>query len=181
VVAKASRQIERPSSGAISEYAHSSATFDPYSDASAYASSQTTKDPSRFTVSLTRLNGVQLWDLEQPRLYTVHIRLLQSGHAIDEDIRRIGFREAVFTDHGFSLNGKIIKLRGLDRHQTFPFVGQAMPARVQRKDADILRKNLHCNIVRTSHYPQSRYFLDRCDEIGLLVLEEIPGWQHIGD
>jgi beta-galactosidase len=181
VVAKASRQIERPSSGAISEYAHSTATFDPYSDAPAYATSQTTKDPSRFTVSLTRLNGVQLWDLAQPRLYTVHIRLIRSGNTIDEDSRRIGFREAVFTDHGFSLNGKIIKLRGLDRHQTFPFVGQAMPARVQRNDADILRKNLHCNIVRTSHYPQSRYFLDRCDEIGLLVLEEIPGWQHIGD
>ena len=48
-------------------------------------------------------------------------------------------------------------------------------------DAVILRKNLNCNIVRTSHYPQSRHFLDACDEIGLLVLEEIPGWQHIGD
>ncbi|MGA8672829.1 MAG: glycoside hydrolase family 2 TIM barrel-domain containing protein, partial [Terracidiphilus sp.] len=114
-------------------------------------------------------------------LYTVHVRLVRSGQVVDEDTRRVGFREAVFTDHGFSLNGKFIKLRGLDRHQTFPFVGQAMPARVQRKDADILRKDLHCNIVRTSHYPQSRHFLDRCDEIGLLVLEEIPGWQHIGD
>ena len=51
---------------------------------------------------------------------------------------------------------------------------------MQRKDAEILRKGLHCNIVRTSHYPQSRHFLDACDEYGLLVLEEIPGWQHIG-
>jgi beta-galactosidase len=86
----------------------------------------------------------------------------------------------MFTDQGFSLNGKVVKLRGLDRHQTFPFVGQAMPARVQRKDATILKHGLHTNIVRTSHYPQSRHFLDCCDEIGLLVLEEIPGWQHIG-
>jgi len=53
--------------------------------------------------------------------------------------------------------------------------------RAQRSDARILRHNLKCNIVRTSHYPQSRHFLDACDEMGLLVLEEIPGWQHIGD
>ncbi len=56
-----------------------------------------------------------------------------------------------------------------------------MPGRVQRRDAQILRNKMKCNIVRTSHYPQSRHFLDACDEIGLLVLEEIPGWQHIGD
>jgi beta-galactosidase len=56
-----------------------------------------------------------------------------------------------------------------------------MPARVQRRDAEILRKDFKCNMVRTSHYPQSRHFLDACDELGLLVLEEIPGWQHIGD
>jgi beta-galactosidase len=79
------------------------------------------------------------------------------------------------------LNGEPVKLRGLNRHQTFPYVGGAMPARVQRRDAWILRRELHCNIVRTSHYPQSPAFLDACDELGLLVLEEIPGWQHIGD
>src|SRR5260370_12546374 len=56
-----------------------------------------------------------------------------------------------------------------------------MPGRCQRRDAQILRKQLKCNIVRTSHYPQSRHFLDACDEAGLLVFEEIPGWQHIGD
>jgi beta-galactosidase len=156
------------------------AAMDPYTAAPAYAGTETTKDPSRHSFTLTNLGNIQLWELDHPHLYTVHVQLLKGGRAIDADTRRIGFREATFTDHGFSLNGKILKLRGLDRHQTFPFVGQAMPARAQRKDADILRTNLHCNIVRTSHYPQSRHFLDRCDEIGLLVLEEIPGWQHIG-
>jgi beta-galactosidase len=133
------------------------------------------------TVSLANLGAIKLWDLAHPNLYTVEVTLWRGKQMVDSVSRVIGFREAQFTDHGFELNGKIIKLRGLDRHQTFPFVGQAMPGRVQRRDAHILRHNLKCNIVRTSHYPQSRHFLDACDEIGLLVLEEIPGWQHIGD
>jgi len=133
------------------------------------------------TLHLEALGDIALWDLNSPRLYRVEVRLLHGTQVVDHDSRRIGFREAKFTPQGFSINGKVIKLRGLDRHQTFPWVGQAMPGRVQRRDAVILWKNLHCNIVRTSHYPQSRHFLDACDEIGLLVLEEIPGWQHIGD
>jgi beta-galactosidase len=145
------------------------------------ASRTTGPEPASTTLHLENLGPIKLWDLAQPNLYSVYVRLVRGANIIDEDTRRIGFREAQFTDHGFELNGKVIKLRGLDRHQTFPYVGQAMPGRVQRRDADILRKNLKCNIVRTSHYPQSRHFLDRCDEIGLLVLEEIPGWQHIGD
>jgi beta-galactosidase len=133
------------------------------------------------TLHLDNLGAIDLWNLRSPKLYRVEVRLLRGDHLLDNDTRRIGFREARFTPQGFSLNGTVVKLRGLDRHQTFPWVGQAMPARVQRQDAIILRKNLKCNIVRTSHYPQSRHFLDACDEIGLLVLEEIPGWQHIGD
>jgi beta-galactosidase len=143
--------------------------------------SPATQEAIAHTVVLDNLGPVKLWDLADPNLYSVQVRLLRGSERIDEDSRRIGFREAQFTDHGFELNGKVIKLRGLDRHQTFPFVGQAMPARAQRRDAEILRRNLRCNIVRTSHYPQSRHFLDACDELGLLVLEEIPGWQHIGD
>jgi beta-galactosidase len=134
-----------------------------------------------FTMNLNNLGAIELWGLKIPKLYRVEIRLFHDSHLLDNDSHRIGFREARFTPHGFSLNGTVVKLRGLDRHQTFPWVGQAMPARVQRQDALVLRKNLKCNIVRTSHYPQSRHFLDACDEIGLLVLEEIPGWQHIGD
>ena len=175
VVARGTQVIGAPQiSGDDSSFA------DSQSGAQDHSSSETSGDPSRHVVSVTNLGKVKLWELDKPHLYTVHVRLL-AGQVIDEDVRRIGFREAMFTDRGFSLNGKIIKLRGLDRHQTFPFAGQAMPARVQRQDAKILRHSLHCNIVRTSHYPQSRHFLDCCDEIGLLVLEEIPGWQHIGD
>jgi beta-galactosidase len=138
-------------------------------------------EPMAHTVHLDSLGAIKLWDLTHPNLYSVHVRLLRGTFLVDQDKRTVGFREAQFTDHGFELNGKVIKLRGLDRHQTFPFVGQAMPGRAQRSDARILRHNLKCNIVRTSHYPQSRHFLDACDEMGLLVLEEIPGWQHIGD
>ena len=127
-------------------------------------------------LELAGLQSVELWDLDHPKLYDVAVRL-----GTDEYTTRIGFREAHFTPAGFRINGKPLKLRGLNRHQTYPYVGGAMPARVQRRDALVLRRELHCNIVRTSHYPNSRHFLDACDEAGLLVFEEIPGWQHIGD
>ncbi len=136
---------------------------------------------SSVEVTLTKLGSIQLWDLNHPKLYDVRVTMLESERRVDEYKTRTGFREARFTPDGFFLNGKHVKLRGLNRHQTYPFVGQAMPARVQKRDAWILKKELKCNIVRTSHYPQSPHFLDACDEYGLLVLEEIPGWQHIGD
>ena len=142
--------------------------------------SSTSTEPVEHLVRLDKLGTIKLWGLKDPNLYQVRVSLQQGRVTLDQDARRFGFREAVFTKEGFKLNGKVIKLRGLDRHQTFPYVGQAMAARPQRQDAKILRHILHCNIVRTSHYPQSRHFLDACDEYGLLVLEEIPGWQHIG-
>jgi beta-galactosidase len=132
-------------------------------------------------VELSGLETIELWDLDRPKLYDVAVRMTPKGAPADEYTTRIGFREGRFTPAGFRLNGKPVKLRGLNRHQTFPYVGGAMPARVQKRDALVLRKDLHCNLVRTSHYPQSRHFLDGCDEAGLLVFEEIPGWQFIGD
>jgi beta-galactosidase len=128
-------------------------------------------------VLLEGLGDIQLWSLGRPKLYAVTAHL-DNG---DRLATRVGFREARFTDKGFFLNGEHVKLRGLNRHQTYPYTGGAMPARVQAADARVLRQELKCNIVRTSHYPQSPAFLDACDELGLLVLEEIPGWQHIGD
>jgi beta-galactosidase len=120
--------------------------------------------------------------LSEPHLYRLQIQLWQNVTLVDEVTERFGFREARFDKDGnFYLNGQPLKLRGLNRHQTYPYIGAAAPARLQRKDAEIVKFELGCNIVRTSHYPQSKHFLRRCDEIGLLVFEEIPGWQHIGD
>ena len=180
VVARADKSVVRPPAG-LKKSGAGADVFIPETTAPVQTTDEIRADVSRQTISLMNLSGIELWNLDEPKLYTVRVKLLHEGKELDADERRTGFRQAEFTEHGFELNGKAIKLRGLDRHQTFPFVGQAMPARVQRKDADILRHSLRCNLVRTSHYPQSRHFLDRCDEIGMLVLEEIPGWQHIGD
>jgi beta-galactosidase len=132
-------------------------------------------------VVVRRLEELELWDVDHPRLYEVQTRLWSRGEVLDAVSTRTGLREAAFTEDGFFLNGRLLSLRGLNRHQTFPHVGGAMPARMQRRDAEVLRKELKCNAVRTSHYPQSPEFLDACDELGLLVFEEMPGWQHIGD
>jgi len=124
---------------------------------------------------------VERWDLDHPMLYELEVTLRTATGEIDRDRTRFGFRTAEFTTEGFVLNSKRIKLIGLNRHQSFPYVGFAMPKRIQQKDADILKYDLGCTIVRTSHYMQSDHFIDRCDEVGLLVFEEIPGWQYIGD
>ncbi|MCR4956168.1 MAG: glycoside hydrolase family 2 protein [Lachnospiraceae bacterium] len=123
------------------------------------------------------VHNILLWDVEHPNLYKLKVVL----NGKEEAVVRFGFREITFLADGCYLNGKKIKIRGLDRHQSYPYVGYAMPKSMQQMDADILKYQLSCNAVRTSHYPQSRYFVDRCDEIGLLVFTEIPGWNYIGD
>ena len=124
---------------------------------------------------------VYLWDIRRPNLYRLTVRLFKDGKEVDCLQTRFGFREISFTDKGCYLNGRKIKLRGLDRHQSWPYIGYAVPDRAQALDADILKYELGCNAVRTSHYPQSQSFIDRCDEIGLMVFTEMPGWQYIGD
>lgn len=120
---------------------------------------------------------LKTWDIDDPHLYTLEV--VQGDILLYEST--FAKRTIEFKTDGFYLNGQRIKLRGLNRHQSYPYVGYAMPKRPQQKDADLLKYDLGCNVVRSSHYPPSRHFLDRCDEIGLLVVTELPGWQHIGD
>ena len=125
----------------------------------------------------------RLWHPDHPYLYTAHTRLQDSSTYVDEHRVKFGLRSVAFskTNGTFSINGRQMKLRGLNRHETYPFIGRAAADRLQRKDADIIKYDFGCNIVRCSHYPQSPAFLDRCDEIGLLVLEEMPGWMYVSE
>jgi beta-galactosidase len=131
----------------------------------------------REKINVHSILDFERWTLENPVLY--HLDILMDGKISYSS--RFAKRSVLFNTKGFFLNKEHIKLRGLNRHQSYPYVGYAMPSNAQRKDADILKYELGCNIVRSSHYPPSKHFLDRCDEIGLLVFNEIPGWQHIGD
>ena len=121
------------------------------------------------------------WDIDNPNLYRITVKLYRNKKLSDEYCDRFGFRDAIFKNDGFYLNGQKVKVTGLNRHQSYAYTGYAMSKRVQINDADILKNILNVNAVRTSHYPQSKHFINRCDEIGLLVFTEIPGWQHIGD
>lgn len=132
--------------------------------------------------ALLEVSGAKPWTLDAPVRYTCEVSLLDDGGAaIDTTSVRFGFRTAQFRADGFYLNGEKTFLRGLNRHQSYPWIGYAAPEQLQRQDARILKYELSCNAVRTSHYPQSQSFIDECDRIGLLVFTEIPGWQHIGD
>jgi beta-galactosidase len=131
------------------------------------------------TLDMTGLAGLSLWDIDAPIRYQIEVQL-RTDRGRDRLTSHFGFRTAEFTTEGFRLNGRPLKIRGLNRHQSFPYVGYAMGRSAQERDAELLKHTLHCNLVRTSHYPQSKWFLDHCDRIGLLVFEEIPGWQHIG-
>ncbi len=130
---------------------------------------------TKFTVS-----KAQPWSLEHPNLYTARLTLLANGDVLDISEKKFGFRTVEWNENRFLLNGERVFIRGLNRHQCYPYVGYAASESLQREDARILDEELHVNAVRTSHYPQSHYFLDECDKRGILVFTEIPGWQHIG-
>lgn len=121
------------------------------------------------------------WDTENPMLYYLTINLCKDGDIVDYKRVRFGFRTAQFKTDGFYLNGKKTRIVGLNRHQSYPYVGYAMPRSAQEHDAEILKNELCVNAVRTSHYPQSQHFINRCDELGLMVFTETTGWQYVGN
>ena len=126
------------------------------------------------------IRELNLWSPDDPYLYTLSATVEQDETVVDAETVSFGFRTFEFTrDDGFILNGQPLKLRGVNRHQDYPGLGNALPERLQVHDAELI-KEMGANFVRTSHYPQHPAFLDACDRLGLLVYAEIASWQHIG-
>lgn len=124
-----------------------------------------------------RCTGVKPWDPEHPNLYTAVFTLPESGHSVT---RRIGFRTVEFRPHdGIYLNGTKLLVKGTNRHCFHPESGRTTSRRLSVMDAEII-KGMNMNAVRC-HYPSDRHFLEVCDSIGLLYLDEFPGWQTAYD
>ncbi len=135
-------------------------------------------DTATMVQNFEDLKKIELWSPDTPTLYTAESRIFADGRLVDTVRTRFGVRSIEFTtDKGFFLNGKHVKLQGANRHQSWPFIGNAVPNSLHRRDAELI-KNCGMNWVRLSHYPHDPDFLDACDELGLMALEEGPTWMR---
>ena len=125
--------------------------------------------------------NVHLWSPDHPYLYRVNTLVMNGDEAVDQVENPLGIRKIELIDgEGLRLNGEPLELIGANRHQAFPFVGDAVPNSLHWKDAYQF-KQAGFNVVRLAHYPHDDSFLEACDELGILVYEEPPTWIGIGN
>ncbi|WP_066631055.1 glycoside hydrolase family 2 TIM barrel-domain containing protein [Labilibacter marinus] len=126
---------------------------------------------NKSAIAKLKLNIVQpkLWDIENPHLYTAHIKVFKGDVLLDNVKQKFGVRTAEFTaDKGFFLNGKSVKIKGVNLHHDAGAVGAAVPIDVWKRRL-LQLQSIGCNAIRTAHNPYAPEFLDLCDELGMLV------------
>lgn len=119
----------------------------------------------------------ELWDLDTPTLYHFVTTLSQNGKVLHQEKTRFGFRDIAWkAETGFWLNGRNVKLQGVCNHQDAGALGAAVPEKINRFRIQQL-KDMGCNAIRVAHNPQTPDFYRSCDELGMLVMDEIfDGW-----
>jgi len=115
----------------------------------------------------------KLWDNEHPNLYNTTIQLYQNEVLLESVNKKIGFREVEVEGNQLFVNGNVVKLHGVCRHEIHPLTGRTLSPEFWTKDATLYR-NGNCNFIRTSHYPPAEEFIEKCDELGLFVEVEAP-------
>jgi beta-galactosidase len=129
----------------------------------------------------TNVQQPRLWSPETPDLYTIRSSLRERDRTIDAIQMPLGFRWFRFDPQaGFFLNGKRVPIRGVNRHQSYPGLGNALPDSRQWKDMQLIRA-MGVNFWRTSHYPPAPAAIEASDKLGLLVWEELPVNKEIGN
>ena len=130
------------------------------------------------SVSFSReVKDVKLWSHEYPNLYSVEIALEKDGQIVDKRIIRFGFRkvdvrvDAKTGQPYVALNGQLVKICGVNRHDFHPDYGHAVPRDITYKDLVLLKSN-NVTSIRTCHYPNPAFFYEMCDELGILVMSE---------
>ncbi|MFC4723338.1 glycoside hydrolase family 2 TIM barrel-domain containing protein [Geojedonia litorea] len=128
-----------------------------------------------FKIKLSDVYKPNLWSPDNPYLYKLNLVLTnENENVLQTKSSNVGFRRVnVDADKGFFLNGKPIKLIGVNRHQDFKGFGNAVPIELQKKDIELI-KNMGTNVIRFAHYPHSRELYDLCDRLGILVWTEVP-------
>lgn len=133
-----------------------------------------------FTQLSDPISNPKLWTPNNPYLYTVHTVIHDGEVAVENQDTRFGMRWYTFNaTNGFFLNGQSVKLMGINIHQAYPFVGNAVPNKIFKMQLEEI-KSLGMNFVRLAHYPYDPDFLDYCDELGLMVMQEGPTWWTSG-
>ncbi|WBU89742.1 glycoside hydrolase family 2 protein [Cellulophaga omnivescoria] len=126
------------------------------------------------------LNNPNLWSPDTPNLYVLETKIQVDGKTVDSQKTKFGIRVFEFKENQLYVNGEKTFLRGVNRHQEYPFIGYALSDNAQYRDAKKI-KEAGFNYIRLSHYPQSPAFMDACDELGLVVIDAIMGWQYYND
>ncbi|MCI0494792.1 DUF4982 domain-containing protein, partial [candidate division KSB1 bacterium] len=131
-------------------------------------------------IQTIKINNPKLWHPDHPNLYSLVSEVHADAQLVDIQTTTIGIRRINFSPNdGFSINGERFVFMGTNRVQDYPYVAWAFPNSAQRRDA-IHLKEAGFQYVRLSHNFQDPSFLDACDELGILVMACIPGFQFIG-
>ncbi|MBB2147553.1 glycoside hydrolase family 2 protein [Pedobacter gandavensis] len=117
------------------------------------------------------VNNPRQWNTDHPYLYELSTELIIGGKAVQENRQKLGFRQVEIKGNQLLVNGKPVKLRGVNRHSVHPLTGRSISPDLEIKDATLF-KQANCNYIRSSHYPPAQEFLEAADSIGLFVENE---------